>query len=296
MTTSTTSLRHGCTVAARRRLAARPADCSAPPRAAWPALWFDGQKHHPGRLAAPATRRHPLHRRGRRWLDAYWRRPATTPLRRAARPARHAFQRAVWQALLRSRAGRTRTYGEIARARRLGRGGARASARRSAATRCRMIVPCHRVIGRDGSLTGYAGGLHAQAGAAAARRRARSHEARDERRRSDRAAAARRAVGRVVPVHAPGRGRVRAGGAGRRCAWPARRCCCCRCCCCAARRPCCARTGGRSSSSASSTRRCRSCASRYAALSITAGLSSIFNATAPLFGAVDRLALAEATG
>src|SRR5215471_2232183 len=69
------------------------------------------------------------------------------------------FQMAVWRQLLEIPYGQTRTYGEIAR--RLGRpGAARAVGMANHDNRIPIVVPCHRVVGHDGSLTGYAGGLH----------------------------------------------------------------------------------------------------------------------------------------
>jgi len=72
------------------------------------------------------------------------------------------FQRAVWRALLAIPFGQTRTYGEIAAA--IGR----PQAARAVGAACRanpigLVIPCHRVIGRDGALTGYAGGLDLKA-------------------------------------------------------------------------------------------------------------------------------------
>ncbi len=68
------------------------------------------------------------------------------------------FQRSVWGELLRIPFGTTKSYGEIARA--LGRpGGARAVGLANHDNPIGVIIPCHRVIGADGSLTGYAGGL-----------------------------------------------------------------------------------------------------------------------------------------
>ncbi|MEL7465714.1 MAG: trifunctional transcriptional activator/DNA repair protein Ada/methylated-DNA--[protein]-cysteine S-methyltransferase [Pseudomonadota bacterium] len=69
-----------------------------------------------------------------------------------------AFSRAVWDALLQIPAGDTRSYSEIAAA--VGRPDAvRAVARANGANQIALVVPCHRVIGADGSLTGYGGGL-----------------------------------------------------------------------------------------------------------------------------------------
>jgi AraC family transcriptional regulator of adaptative response/methylated-DNA-[protein]-cysteine methyltransferase len=69
-----------------------------------------------------------------------------------------AFQRRVWEELRRIPAGRTRTYSEIAR--RIGRPEAvRAVARACATNSISVVVPCHRVVGKNGSLTGYRWGL-----------------------------------------------------------------------------------------------------------------------------------------
>jgi methylated-DNA-[protein]-cysteine S-methyltransferase len=70
----------------------------------------------------------------------------------------NAFQRLVWQALLDIPCGETRSYGEVAAA--IGApGAARAVGSANAQNPIPLIVPCHRVIGADGSLTGYGGGL-----------------------------------------------------------------------------------------------------------------------------------------
>jgi methylated-DNA-[protein]-cysteine S-methyltransferase len=69
------------------------------------------------------------------------------------------FQLAVWQALRAIPYGETVSYGELAQ--RLGRGGsARAVGAANGANPLPIIVPCHRVVGADGSLTGFGGGLH----------------------------------------------------------------------------------------------------------------------------------------
>lgn len=69
-----------------------------------------------------------------------------------------AFQQAVWQALLDIPYGHTCSYSELAHV--IGRPQAvRAVGTANGANPISIIVPCHRVIGRDGSLTGYAGGL-----------------------------------------------------------------------------------------------------------------------------------------
>ncbi|MBS0662133.1 MAG: methylated-DNA--[protein]-cysteine S-methyltransferase [Verrucomicrobia bacterium] len=72
-------------------------------------------------------------------------------------PIGTAFQQSVWKALLEIPFGETRTYGELAAALRH-EGAARAVGRANATNPICVFIPCHRVIGRDGSLTGYAFG------------------------------------------------------------------------------------------------------------------------------------------
>ena len=92
-----------------------------------------------------------------RQLDEYFagrRRRFELPLA----PRGTAFQLAVWQALQQIPFGQTRCYGALAEA--IGRPRAvRAVGAANGANPIAIIIPCHRVIGRDGSLTGYAGGL-----------------------------------------------------------------------------------------------------------------------------------------
>jgi methylated-DNA-[protein]-cysteine S-methyltransferase len=69
------------------------------------------------------------------------------------------FQMAVWRELLKIPYGQTRSYGDIAR--NLGKPGAsRAVGMANHENHIAIVIPCHRVVGRDGSLTGYAGGIH----------------------------------------------------------------------------------------------------------------------------------------
>ena len=119
--------------------------------------WFDAQRHHPGPLPAPVDDAQRWIALAREQLAAYFDgrlREFSVPLDLRGTP----FQRAVWRALCGIVAGATRTYAEMAQA-----VGAPAAARAAGAAIGRnpvsVIVPCHRVIGRDGSLTGYAGGL-----------------------------------------------------------------------------------------------------------------------------------------
>jgi methylated-DNA-[protein]-cysteine S-methyltransferase len=119
-------------------------------------LWFDGQRHHPGVLDAPVDPDHPLLARLRVALDAYW---AGEPLPELPLDLHGTpFQLAVWRALQHVDRGRTSTYSQIAQG--CGEPSAvRATGAAIGRNPVSIVVPCHRVIGRDGSLTGYAGGL-----------------------------------------------------------------------------------------------------------------------------------------
>jgi methylated-DNA-[protein]-cysteine S-methyltransferase len=96
----------------------------------------------------------------RRQLEEYFagkRREFDLPLSPVGTP----FELAVWEELKKIPFGETRSYGEIAAA--LGRhGSARAVGRANGANPIPIVVPCHRVIGADGSLTGFGGGLEAK--------------------------------------------------------------------------------------------------------------------------------------
>ena len=122
-------------------------------------LWFDGQAHHPGPLAVPVDPQHPHLQEAARAVQAYFN-GATQPLLGLPLDLHGtAFQQAVWRALIALPRGATSTYGQIASA-----AGSPAAVRAAGAAIGRnpvsVLVPCHRVLGRDGSLTGYAGGLH----------------------------------------------------------------------------------------------------------------------------------------
>lgn len=120
-------------------------------------VWFDGQKHHPGELAAPMRPNDLLLRRAADQLSRYFAGEATSfdlPLDLQGT----LFQRAVWLALLDITTGTTQSYATIAR--RVGSASAvRAVGGAIGRNPVSVIVPCHRVIGSDGSMTGYAGGI-----------------------------------------------------------------------------------------------------------------------------------------
>jgi methylated-DNA-[protein]-cysteine S-methyltransferase len=119
--------------------------------------WFDAQSHHPGAIAAPVNLGHPHIALASREFQRYWTMPTmhfTVPLDAQGTT----FQQQVWHALRAIAAGQTTSYGAIAS--QLGRPAAvRAVGAAVGRNPLSIIVPCHRVLGHDGSLTGYAGGL-----------------------------------------------------------------------------------------------------------------------------------------
>ena len=126
-------------------------------------LWFDGQKFFARDLPAERVEQNtPALSEVKRWLDSYFtgKEPDFMP---PLHPIGSAFRRSVWDILLRIPYGQTTTYGEIARqlAEKQGRPRIAAQAVGGAVghNKISIIIPCHRVVGTNGSLTGYAGGI-----------------------------------------------------------------------------------------------------------------------------------------
>lgn len=124
-------------------------------------LWFEGQKHYGSTLAAhPIRRELPVFQETVRWLERYFNGddPAMTiPLRLTGTP----FQNSVWEALRDIPYGKTVTYGDIAKEleKKLDHSTSpRAVGSAVGRNPVSILIPCHRVVGSDGSLTGYAGG------------------------------------------------------------------------------------------------------------------------------------------
>ena len=126
-------------------------------------LWFDREKYFADNLPAEHTEREtPVLAESKRWLDTYFAgsEPDFLP---PLHPIGSAFRREVWEILLRIPYGQTTTYGAIARELAQKRGLARMSAQAVGGAvghnEISIIIPCHRVVGASGSLTGYAGGI-----------------------------------------------------------------------------------------------------------------------------------------
>lgn len=120
-------------------------------------LWFVGQKYFPsfsdGDFFENET---PVLTEAKHWLSLYFsgKEPDFLP---PLHPQGSSFRQAVWNVLLTIPRGQTMTYGEIAR--RLNVRSAQAVGGAVGHNPISILIPCHRVVGSDGSLTGYAGGL-----------------------------------------------------------------------------------------------------------------------------------------
>lgn len=129
-------------------------------------LWFDGQKYFGSTLLAePEEKKLPVLIDTCHWLDLYFsgKEPDFTP---AISLRGSSFRIAVWEILREIPRGETMTYGQIAEtlARKTGKQvSARAVGGAVGHNPVSLIIPCHRVIGTDGSLTGYAGGTERKA-------------------------------------------------------------------------------------------------------------------------------------
>ena len=126
-------------------------------------LWFEGQKYFANTLPEEhISQETPILTDAKKWLDIYFsgEEPKFTP---SLHPTGSAFRQAVWQILLQIPYGQTITYGEIARQmsemQKTPHMSAQAVGGAVGHNRVSIIIPCHRVVGSGGSLTGYAGGL-----------------------------------------------------------------------------------------------------------------------------------------
>ena len=126
-------------------------------------LWFKGGKFYAlGLDKAHEAGETPVFVETKRWLDIYFsgREPDfMPPIHMIGSP----FQRSVWEILRQIPYGRTTTYGEVAKRLAAERGLSRMSAQAVGGAvghnKISIIIPCHRVVGAGGSLTGYAGGV-----------------------------------------------------------------------------------------------------------------------------------------
>lgn len=126
-------------------------------------LWFEGQKYFANTLPDETVLQEiPILTEAKSWLDMYFagEEPKFTP---ALHPAGSPFRQAVWKMLLQIPYGQTMTYGEIAKKlaqiQKVDHMSAQAVGGAVGHNEISIIIPCHRMVGTNGSLTGYAGGL-----------------------------------------------------------------------------------------------------------------------------------------
>jgi len=125
-------------------------------------VFFEDQRHLPDMQTWTTEAHNPFIQSALPWLQAYWagdaqalNDPFPVPLDLTSGTD---FQQSVWRALLQIPAGQTQTYGHIAKALR-NPNAVRAVGAAVGRNPISLIVPCHRIVGSDGQLTGYAGGL-----------------------------------------------------------------------------------------------------------------------------------------
>ena len=151
---------HPHTVQARADTALGPVRLAASPSGLC-GIWFEGQRHHPSaeRVAQWTVEpSDPLLREAARQLDAYFGAHGHRFDLPVDLSAGTAFQQAVWRGLLDIPVGHTCSYRTLAQ--QIGRPLAmRAVGAAVGRNPLSIVVPCHRVVGSDGGLTGYAGGL-----------------------------------------------------------------------------------------------------------------------------------------
>ena len=131
-------------------------------------LWFDGEPYFAEGLDPEHTaQKTPILQQAERWLKVYFsgREPGFTP---PLHPMGSPFRQAVWELLLQipygqTTYGQTTTYGALAKQLAEKQGRPRMSAQAVGGAvghnRIAILIPCHRVVGTNGSLTGYAGGI-----------------------------------------------------------------------------------------------------------------------------------------
>lgn len=121
-------------------------------------VWFAGQRHLPDMTGWRDDPAHPVLRQVIAQLGEYYAGRRTSFDMPLDLQGGTSFQQSVWHALLAIPAGETTSYGDLSQ--RIGKPAAvRAVGAAVGRNPVSVIVPCHRVLGSDGSLTGYAGGL-----------------------------------------------------------------------------------------------------------------------------------------
>jgi methylated-DNA-[protein]-cysteine S-methyltransferase len=128
-------------------------------------LWIEGQKYHGGAIPEEMAEKSdmPVFTAAKKWMDRYFAGEAPGAFELPLRPIGSKFRQEVWRILCEIPYGQVITYGDIAKrmAVKMGRESMSSQAVGGAVGHnpISIIIPCHRVVGADGSLTGYAGGI-----------------------------------------------------------------------------------------------------------------------------------------
>lgn len=128
-------------------------------------LWIEGQKYFSDTLTKTPKQQDnlPVFQKTKAWLDRYFAGERPEPAELSLAPDGGGFRRIVWKLLLEIPYGQTTTYGELAKKvavlTKKEHMSAQAVGGAVGHNPISIIIPCHRVIGADGSLTGYAGGI-----------------------------------------------------------------------------------------------------------------------------------------
>lgn len=128
-------------------------------------LWIEGQKYFLGKVKEPMQEKEDLEifSKTRNWLDRYFHGERQLISEIRLKPEGSVFQKEVWKLLCEIPYGEVTTYGDIAKkvAKKLGKETMSAQAVGGAVGHnpIAIIIPCHRVVGSNGSMTGYAGGI-----------------------------------------------------------------------------------------------------------------------------------------
>jgi methylated-DNA-[protein]-cysteine S-methyltransferase len=128
-------------------------------------LWIENQKYFASGLQQGTKKENsfPILKAAKSWLDRYFKGEKPLPQELPLNPSGSPFRQAVWQILCTIPYGQTMTYGEIAKQLTAKFPGKKTSARAVGGAvghnPISIIIPCHRVVGTNHSLTGYAGGI-----------------------------------------------------------------------------------------------------------------------------------------
>ncbi len=122
-------------------------------------LWIEGQKYHGNTIPQKMTEKNdcPIFIKTKEWLDKYFagKKPSISEL--PLSPTGGKFRQKVWNILCQIPYGKVITYGDIAK--KIGIKSAQAVGGAVGHNPISIIIPCHRVVGSNGSLTGFAGGI-----------------------------------------------------------------------------------------------------------------------------------------